>query len=417
MLFRNCRVITPWEDHPRGWVRIHGEHIAALGHFRPPDVQPHETVLDLGGLTLAPGFIDIHCHGAGGGTTVDESIDTMADFKGRHGCTAFVPTWQSLDPEWLGLIEDRRRTPRPGALVLGAHVEGVYVNPVCIGGLEPERARDRFVAGELDAAFGQFPETIRLMAVSPEIEGGIELVRTLVNHDVVAAVGHSCVTWDRFQDALAAGLTHAIHLFNATRYGYPPPERGLSRARLDEMVMLADELTTEIICDGVHVHPIMMRLALKAKGLGRIALITDARWTAGLPPGVYTLEDGTKVRTRPDDVVRNVSDDRIHGSNLTMNLAVRNAQHKLHLELAEAVQMATINPARVVGAASRMGSLEVGKEANLVVFDDGLDVKLTLVRGRPVHDAEGLCPVAGPHAPAAGGEGRGTRDEGRAERA
>ncbi len=398
MLFRNCRLITPWEDHAHGWLRIHGRHIAALGHFRPPDVTSGETVLDLGGLALAPGFIDIHCHGAGGGKAIDESVDTMADFKGRHGCTAFVPTAQCLEPEWLSLIERRRTAAPGGALVLGAHVECVYVNPACLGGLDPARARDRFAEGELDATFDRFPETVRLMSLSPEIAGGMDLVRTLVGRDVVAAVGHSCVTWDEFRDALAAGLTHAIHLFNATRYGYPPPERGLSRARLDEMVMLTDEMTTELICDGVHVHPLMMRLALKAKGLSRVALVTDARWTAGLPPGLYTLDDGTQVRTRPDDVVRNAADSRIHGSNLTMNVAVRNARHMLHVALAEAVQMATIHPARVVGAASRMGSLEVGKEANLVAFDEGFDIKLTVVRGRPVHDPDGLCPTAGPHA-------------------
>ncbi|MFC1806005.1 N-acetylglucosamine-6-phosphate deacetylase [Planctomycetota bacterium] len=398
VLFRNCRLITPWEDHPHGWLRIHGEHIAALGHFRPPDVQPEETVLDLGGLTLAPGFVDLHCHGAGGGRAINESIDTMADFKGRHGCTAFLPTAQSLAPEWLELIEARRTAPPPGALVLGAHVECVYVNRVCIGGLEPERARDHFDEDELGGLLGRFPETIGLMALSPEIRGGIELIRALVGHDVAAAVGHSCVTWEKFQDALAAGLTHAIHLFNATRYGYPAPERGLSRARLDEMVMLTDEITTEVICDGIHVHPIMLRLALKAKGIDRISLITDARWTAGLPEGRYTLDDGTEVYAKPDDAVRNVADSRIHGSNLTMNRAVRNACRLLGLSLREAVQMATINPARVVGAASRMGSLETGKEANLVVLDDRLRVRLTFVRGRPVHDPDGRCPPAGPHA-------------------
>ena len=179
----------------------------------------------------------------------------------------------------------------------------------------------------------------------------------------------------------------------------PPPARGLSRARLDEMVMLTDEMTTELICDGVHVHPIMMKLALKAKGLERVSLITDARSTAGLPPGRYVLEDGTEVVTRRDDVVRNADNpDRIRGSNLTMNVAVRNAVSKLNVELPEAVQMATINPARVIGAAWRMGSLEVGKEADLVVFDDAFRVKLTIVRGRPVHDPDGLCPEEGPHA-------------------
>jgi len=398
LLFHNCRLLTPWEDHAHGWLRIHGDHIAALGHFRPPDARPDETVVDLTGLTLAPGFIDIHCHGAGGGRAVDDSVDTMADFKARHGVTAFLPTAQSVEPAWLELLDHRRTHPPDGALVLGAHVECVYVNPACLGGLDPDRARRAFGPAELDPVLDHFPQAIRLMSLSPEIAGGTQLIRTLVARDIVAAVGHSCVSWQKFQDAVAAGLSHAIHLFNATRYGYPPPERGLSRARLDEMVMLADEITTEVICDGVHVHPIMLRLALKAKGLGRISLITDARWTAGLPEGRYTLEDGSEVYARPDDVVRNVADGRIHGSNLTMNRAVRNAVRLLGLSLGQAVQMATINPARVVGAASRMGSLEVGKHANLVAFDHDLAVKLTIVRGRPVHDPDGICPPEGPHA-------------------
>lgn len=393
MLFRNCRLITPWEDRSDGWLRIHGDEIAALGHFQAPDTHAGETVVDLDGLILAPGFLDIHCHGAGGGRAWEEQgVADMARFKVRRGATAVAPTVQSVEPEWLAMVEHYRVEPPHGALILGAHVEGVYVNPVCIGGLSPERARGAYAEGELDGVLEQFGDTIALMTLSPEIPGGTELIRTLVAHDVVASVGHSCVTWEEFQAAVSAGLSHATHLFNATRYGYPPPERGLSRARLDEMVMLTDELTTEVICDGVHVHPIMLRLALKAKGLSRISLISDANFTAGLPEGRYTLEGGHEVYARPDDVVRSVEDDRILGSNLTMDRAVRNAVRLMGIELKQAVQMATINPARVVGVASRMGSLEVGKEADLTAFDERLTVRLTCVRGVVVFDPENRCP-------------------------
>ncbi|MFP4058253.1 MAG: N-acetylglucosamine-6-phosphate deacetylase [Candidatus Brocadiia bacterium] len=393
MLFRNCRVITPWEDHADGWVRIHGDEIAAEGHFQPPDTLEGETVVDLQGLVLVPGFVDIHCHGCGGGRATDaDGLAKMAAFQARHGCTAFVPTAQSLEPGWLGLVEQARRSPLEGARVLGAHVEGAYVNPACLGGLRPDLARRTFAEGELDPLLDAWGETIALMTLSPEIPGGMELIRALVARDVVASVGHSCVTWDQFQEAVAAGLAHATHLFNATRYGYPPPERGLSRARLDEMVMLCDEVTTEVICDGVHVHPIMLRLALKAKGLDLISLITDANWTAGLPQGRYTLEDGQEVDVRPDDVVRSVGDGRIFGSNLSMDRAVANAVRLMDIPLREAVQMATINPAHVVGVASRMGSLEVGKQANLVAFDPEVRVRLTCVDGIVVYDPDQRCP-------------------------
>lgn len=393
MLFRNCRLITPWEDRADGWLRIHGEHIAALGHFQAPDTHPGETVVDLDGLTLAPGFVDIHTHGSGGGRASDEAgIATMARFNARRGTTAFVPTVQSVEPAWLAMVERYRAEPPHGALVLGAHVEGVYVNPVCLGGLSAERARNAYRDGELDAVIAEFGRTIVLMTLSPEIPGGIALIRDLVAHDIVASVGHSCVTWEEFQAAVKAGLGHATHLFNATRYGYPPPDRGLSRARLDEMVMLTDELTSELICDGVHVHPIMLRLALKAKGLERLSLITDSNFTAGLPEGRYFLEGRGEVHARPDDVVRAVEDGRILGSNLTMDRAVRNAVRLMGIELRQAVQMATINPARVARVSSRMGSLEAGKEANLVAFDGRLSVRLTCVRGTVVYDPEDRCP-------------------------
>jgi len=393
VLFRNCRLITPWEERADGWLRIHGDEIAALGHFQAPDTHPGETVVDLDGLILAPGFIDLHVHGSGGGRASDEAgIAAMARFNARRGTTAFAPTAQSVEPEWLAVVERCRAEPPHGALVLGAHVEGVYVNPVCVGGLSPERARSAYTEGELDPVLARFGEAIALMTLSPEIPGGMELIRTLVAHDVVASVGHSCVGWEEFQAAVGAGLSHATHLFNATRYGYPPPERGLSRARLDEMVMLADDLTTEVICDGVHVHPIMLRLALKAKGLNRISLITDANFTAGLPEGRYTLEGGQEVYARPDDVVRSAEDNRILGSNLTMDRAVRNAVRLMGVELRQAVQMATINPARVARAASRMGSLEAGKEANLAAFDERLSVRLACVRGVIVFDPEDRCP-------------------------
>jgi len=393
VLFHNCRVITPWDDRPNGWLRIHGEEIAALGHFRAPDTHEGETVVDLDGLILAPGFIDIHCHGAGGGKASDEAgIATMARFKARRGATAFVPTAQSLEPEWLGVVQHYCNEPPHGALVAGAHVEGVYVNPVCIGGLSLERSRSAYQEGELDDVLDRFGDAIAFMTLSPEIDGGTELIRALVTHDIVASIGHSCVTWEQFQAAVAAGLSHATHLFNATRYGYPPPERGLSRARLDEMVMLTDELTAELICDGVHVHPIMLRLALKAKGLERLSLITDGTFTAGLPEGRYVRETGEEVYARPDDVCRSVDDNRVLGSNLTMDRAVRNAVRLMEVPLKDAVQMATINPARVVGVSARMGSLEVGKEANLVAFDERLTVRLTCVRGTVVYDPENRCP-------------------------
>ncbi len=393
MLFRNCRLITPWTDRADCWLRIHGEEVAALGHFEAPDTHAGETVVDLDGLILAPGFIDIHCHGCGGGRAWEEQgIATMARFSARRGTTAFVPTAQSVEPEWLSVVERYRAEPPHGSLVLGAHVEGVYVNPVCIGGLSPERARGSYSEGELDPVIEEFGRAIVLMTLSPEIPGGMELIRALGAHDIVASVGHSCVSWEEFQAAVRAGLSHATHLFNATRYGYPPPERGLSRARLDEMVMLTDDLTTEVICDSVHVHPIMLRLALKAKGLDRISLITDANFTAGLPEGRYTLEGGHEVHARPDDVVRSVEDGRILGSNLTMDRAVRNAVRLMGIELRQAVQMATINPARVARVATRMGSLEVGKEANLVAFDERLSVRLTCVRGVVVFDPENRCP-------------------------
>ena len=393
LLFRNCRVITPTEERDEGWLRIHGSEIAALGHFQAPDTHPGETVVDLDGLILAPGFIDIHCHGAGGCQAAGDGIATMARFKVRHATTAFLPTRQSVDPEWLADVERYRTHPPHGALVLGAHVEGVYVNPVCLGGLSPQRVRSAYAEEELAPVLAEFRDAIALMTLSPEIPGGTELIRALVANDVVASIGHSCVSWDEFQAAVAAGLSHATHLFNATRYGYPPPERGLSRARLDEMVMLCDDLTAELICDGVHVHPIMLQLALKAKGLDRLSLITDANLTAGLPEGDYELEGGEVVHARPDDVVRSVRDGRILGSNLTMDRAVRNAVRLMGVSLREAVQMATINPARVIGMASRMGSLQVGKEANVTAFDEALNVRLTCVQGVVVYDPEGRCPA------------------------
>jgi N-acetylglucosamine-6-phosphate deacetylase len=154
---------------------------------------------------------------------------------------------------------------------------------------------------------------------------------------------------------------------------------------------LTDELTTDVICDGVHAHPIMLRLAIRAKGIDRISLITDANVTAGLPEGRYKIGD-LEVYARPDDVVRVLADGRILGSNLTMDRAVRNAIRMIGLPLKQAVQMATINPARVIGHASEMGSLEVGKEANLVAFDESINVRLTIVRGQAVFDPDGRCP-------------------------
>jgi N-acetylglucosamine-6-phosphate deacetylase len=368
---------------PRELV-IENGRIAAV---RPPTGAAG--ILDLGRRPVLPGYIDLHVHGGGGAqcnTGDADEVVAMARFHASHGTTALLATTVAASAEELetalaAIAAARSRSG--GAAVLGAHLEGPFISRRRPGAMDPAMFIDpdpRLLRRLLDAGAG----AVRMMTLAPELPGALDMIRSLVAAGVIAAVGHSDATYDETRAAVAAGARCATHTFNAM----PPLHHrkpGLLGAVLD-----LHELTCELICDGIHAHPAALRLAFRAKGLSRATLVTDAMQAAGMPDGDYRL--GAATVTVSSGRAEIAGGGAIAGSTLTMDTAVANAVSFLGISLAQAAELASGNPARLLGIDDRKGAIRPGFDADLAVLDDELRASGTLVAGEWVH---GPPPPAG----------------------
>ena len=340
-------------------------------------------IVDASGLQVLPGLIDTHVHGTHGDDVMLNGSDGIRRISSRfpqYGTTAWLPsTISARHSELLAAVRwcvEAAERPADGAEIVGLHVEGPYINPKRKGAQPAEGIRDPNF-GEVDDLLAAGEGRIRVVTLAPELPGGTELIRRLTGHGVIASMGHSDATYEQALEGIAAGATHATHLFNAM-----PPihhrDPGLITACLNEPEVLA-----EVIPDGVHLDPRIVRLALRAKGPDRVALITDAFSATGLPEGAHTLGPH-RVHVR--GALCTLENGTIAGSILTMNYAVRNAVVYADVSLADAVRMASLVPARVAGCAERKGSLEAGKDADVTLLDEDFRCRATWVRGRLVYE-------------------------------
>ncbi len=352
------------------------------------DPSPGDVVVDARDHTVVPGYIDIHVHGGGGHDTMDataEALDGLAAFHARHGTTALLPTTVAAPPEaihrTLEAVAEAMARPPEGARVLGAHVEGPFLSPARRGAhveryvRAPERAHDGWLTTHQAA--------IRRLTIAPELEGAIELIRELRAAGILVSLGHSAPGEEEVERAVMAGATHVTHLYNAM--SSLEKVGALRRAGLAELALVCDGLTVEVIADGYHLPVPLLQLVVRAKGVGGVALVTDAMRAAGLPDGRYLLGDmGVTVRGG----MATTDEGGLAGSVATMDVLVQNAVRKVGLPLAAAVEMATLTPARVLGIAGRQGEIAIGQTADLVVLDDDLAVVKTIVHGRVVYEGE-----------------------------
>jgi N-acetylglucosamine-6-phosphate deacetylase len=219
--------------------------------------------------------------------------------------------------------------------------------------------------------------TIRKMTIAPELEGALDVIRELVRLGVVASAGHTAATYGQMQAGIAAGIRCCCHAFNGMIPFHHRTPGALGA------VLTSDSVNAELIADGQHVSPVAVQILLRCKGTDRIHLITDNTFWAGLPNGAYDWTEGRVVIK--EDQRAYVKGGTLAGSVATMNFNVGNMVHQVGCSLAEAVKMATLIPARVIGVADRKGSLEAGKDADLVLIDAAVNVYLTMVRGQVVY--------------------------------
>ncbi|AQW51609.1 N-acetylglucosamine-6-phosphate deacetylase [Streptomyces violaceusniger] len=376
-----ARVVLPGGVVDNGRVTVEGTRITAAGPAADTASghgEGAEEALDLPGRWIVPGFVDLHVHGGGGASfsagTPEESLTAIRTHR-LHGTTTMLASTVTGDLDDLARQAAVLSELVEQGELAGIHFEGPFISPHRCGAHQPSllRAPDPADVRKLvDAARG----TARMMTLAPELPGGLESVRLLADSGVLAAVGHTDSTYEATREAVEAGATVATHLFNAM------PSL-LHRAPGPIAALLEDErVTIELINDGTHLHPAMLELAFHRAGADRVAFITDAMGAAGMNDGRYPLGP---MEVEVKDGVARISDGptagSIAGSTLTLDRAFQRAVTIDGLSVEETVRALSATPARLLGIADRVGSLEVGKDADLVVLDDDFRLRGVMRRG------------------------------------
>ena len=384
ILFKNGAVVLADTVLFKSDVLVKEDKIAEVGtDLRVPR---GAEVIDASGYHIAPGLIDLHIHGGVGQMfelADEKGYAAIASLLAKKGITGFLATLSAMPHDTtLSAIETAMefRRDNTGAQMLGIHMEGPYLSPEAAGAqLVPAmRSPSAEEFAEYKKAAG---ELLKIMTLAPELDGALEFISLLRQHGVVAAVGHSNATFDQIRDAVQAGLTHVAHTFNAMR-GLHHREPGVVGAAL-----VMDALTTELICDGHHVHPATLDVVLRCKPHDKIVFISDSVAALGLPEGDHDFL-GIPVLVK-DGAVRLKNSDNLAGSVLTLNVAIKNVfEWYGTIPLREIFSMASLNPARVIGIDGSKGQIAVGKDADIILMDEHFDIALTMVAGRIVYRKE-----------------------------
>jgi N-acetylglucosamine-6-phosphate deacetylase len=357
--YRVGRVVTPDEVLEGAWIQVEGEDIHAFGRRSdgmPADGRRPE---DLGDVTVVPGFVDIHTHGGGGAsysTTDPEEARRVAAFHAKHGTTT---TLASLVSSPLDVIVSQTACLNElltDGVIAGVHLEGPFLSKARCGAHDPALLRPPLK----DDVARVLSDAVKMVTIAPELENGLDAIRQVVDAGAVAALGHTDATYEQMVAGADAGATVATHLFNGMRPFHHRDPGPVGAALNDERLLL------EVINDGMHLDPQVVRVALAAAGVERITFITDAMAAAGMPDGKYQL-GALAVDVTNGLVTLAEGTHSIAGSTLTMDVAFRNAV-QAGVSLVDASRMASTTPARRFGWYD-VGAIETGRRADLVLLD------------------------------------------------
>ena len=338
-----------------------------------------DLVIDAAGKYVSAGFINLHIHGCCGFDTMDdtpEALDTIREGMAQSGVTAFLPTTMTYDFPTIYRSFDQIRAAmgkKIGAQILGCHVEGPFISEVYKGA-----QISKYIIAPDFSYLEPYKDIIKIVTIAPEKLVDDTFMKECKKNHIVVSMGHSSATYEEAMAAIAAGVGQVTHLFNGLQ---PLHHRRPSvvGAALDTAV------NCEIIADNVHVHPAMQRLVYKIKGKDQLILITDSMRACMLPDGESEL-GGQVVIVK--DQIATLRDGTIAGSVLTMNEAIRRFWLNTGVPLQDVIRLVTINPAKELLLDDKMGSIAVGKEANLTIFDDNIFISQTIVEGRVVYQQD-----------------------------
>lgn len=387
-LITNGQIITP-AGTVGGWLLYENGKILEIGTGECPSA---DETIDAEGRYVSPGFIDIHSHGAGGADYMDGTVEaylTAAKMSASHGATLVYPTTLTSSNEVLfdtfDLYEEAVAANTEGAAFGGLHLEGPYFNPVQAGAQDPRYLRNPQPEDYMEILSRS--KNIARWSFSPELDGAPEFAAELSKRGIIASVGHTNASFEQCDAAYKSGSSLITHFYSCissiTR------NQGYRTAGVMEYGYYQDGMSVEIIADGHHVPSSLLHLIVKVKGLDKVVLVTDSMRGAGMPEGpsiLGGLADGQECIIQ-NGVARLMDLSGFAGSVCTTDRLVRTMISIGGVTLEQAVQMASLNPARVMGVADRKGSLEAGKDADIVIFGDNVEVFATIVGGRKVYQA------------------------------
>ncbi len=384
----NGKVITPAGVISDGAIIVADGKIAEVSNksIEVPDAEE----IDAKGSYISPGFIDIHVHGGGDGDFMDSEVDAflrIAELHACYGTTSMVPTTLTSDKEGilktLSVYEKANAQNNKGSQFLGVHLEGPYFAMNQRGAQDPRYIRDP--DPEEYKEIIQRSPVIRRWSAAPERKGALEFGQYLREHDIIAAIAHTDAIYEEVKKACDSGYSLITHLYsgmsgvtrrNAFRY-----------AGVVESAYLIDELDVELIADGIHLPASLLKLAYKIKGPDRLALITDAMRAAGTSStsGILgSVYNGMEVIVE-DGVAKLPDRSAFAGSVATADRLVRTMVQQAEVPLFDAINMMSSTPARIMGVEKNKGSLEAGKDADVIIFNDNIDIQKTFIGGALVH--------------------------------
>ena len=376
ILLQNARVVIPSGDIEKKDVLIENGRVAEISNIQNKDAK----TFDLSRLKLFAGFIDIHNHGAVGvdvNTASAEDLRKVSEFLASQGVTAWLPTFvPDADENYRKVVEAidevmEMQKEEPIAQILGVHYEGVFANEKMCGALRPRFFKTLKNGDEIES-LPRLKSGVHLTTLAPEIENGIEIIKELAKRNWIVSIGHTRADVQILERAFEAGAKHLTHFFNAMT-GLHHRDVGVVGWALTK-----DGTTFDIIADGIHVHPQILKFGVENKGADNVSLISDSVAPTGLGDGDFQLW-GERIK-----VVNGKTENErgsIAGSVITMLDAV-NQMRELEFSDSEVSRIASANPAKLLGIETTYGAIEVGKRADLVALDEKGNVKLTIIGGR-----------------------------------